>query len=369
MTHFFYRDTIYFFYPTLKETARSSLLKAMSGKSAVFLIYYASHMKCGYVMSRKVRCLGVKSVVAYVDIILLLNWCFDSLLLYWTSIFLKKKVPYWRIIISGFLGSAFILLQFTSFYYVTNSVLIKVIVSMFMILLTFGYHRLKIFMKACLLFYFITFSTGGILMGIHFLFAYKFVAANTGFFYVTKSYGDPVSWLFVMIGFPTAWLFARKVFSDLEVTSMIQEGIVSLTIKIKEQIYTCTGLIDTGNQLYEPITNTPVMILSIQNIQQNIPADIVALLEQPLNPHLLSKCTESSWGERVRIIPYKVVGKEQQLLLAFRPDWINITSDQKSGMVQRGLVALTNQTLSHDGTYECIVHPRMVASLNRINVS
>lgn len=308
-------------------------------------------------------------MVAYVDVIFLLNWCFDSLLLYWTSIFLKKKVPYWRIVAAGFLGSLFILLQFTSYYYIANSVFLKIVISIFMVLLTFGYHRLKIFLKACFLFYFITFSTGGILMGIHFLFAYKFVAADVGLFYVTKSYGDPVSWLFVMIGFPAAWLYARKVFTDLEITSMVHDGIVMLAIKIKDHIYTCTGLIDTGNQLYEPITNTPVMILSIQNIKQEIPPDILELVEQPLDHHMLSKCTESSWGERLRIIPYKVVGKEQQLLLAIRPDWINITYGDKSGMVQRGLVALTKQSLSHDHTYECIVHPRMIVSLNSMNAS
>ncbi|MGM9928944.1 MAG: sigma-E processing peptidase SpoIIGA [Bacillus sp. (in: firmicutes)] len=312
---------------------------------------------------------GGESVVAYIDMILLLNFGFDGLLLYWTSLLLKKKVKYFRIALGGMIGSLFILLSFSPYYYLTNSVIAKIVVSLFMIVVVFGFHRLKIFLKACLLFYFVTFLTGGILLGIHFLFSYKFLAADTGFFYATKSYGDPVSWLFVMIGFPAAWIYSKKAFAEMEMTNVLHDGIVDVCIQIKEATLVCRGFIDTGNQLYEPFTNTPVMILSIRNVQEDIPDDVADLLNQPLNNELLSKCTESSWGDRLRVIPYKVVGSEQQLILAFRPDCIQITHDGKTGIVQRGLVAMTSQTLSHDGTYESIIHPRMVLNMHNQTAS
>ena len=304
-------------------------------------------------------------LVAYLDLILLLNWLFDSLLLYWTAILLKRKPKKLRIAVAGLVGALFILISFTSLYQVANSVLLKLAVSLVMILIAFGYLRLKTFAKACIVFYLVTFLTGGILMGIHFLFSYKLVASpSIGLFYVTKSYGDPVSWLFVMIGFPAAWVYAKKVFEEMESTTVLHKGIVDVVIKMKEFSIVCKGLIDTGNQLYEPITNNPVMILSISDDATNIPADVMGLLKEPINAQQLSDYMKCSWGERLRIIPYKVVGKEQQLMIAFRPDYIHIAAEEKVGYVRKGIVALTLQTLSHDGTYECIVHPRMMVTLN-----
>lgn len=308
-------------------------------------------------------------MVAYIDLIILLNWCFDCLLLYWTSILLKKKVAFIRIVIGGFIGSLLILLSFSPFYNLANSVLIKILVSLFMVLLTFGYHRMKLFLKACFLFYLITFLTGGILIGVHFLFSYKFLSVNTGMFYVTKSYGDPVSWLFVMIGFPATWLYAKKVFSDLEMTQVLHDGIVDVKIKIKDHLFNCVGFVDTGNQLYEPFTNTPVMILSTARFRNDIPIDIMNLLTETLHSDHFSKYAQCSWGERLRIIPYKVVGTEQQLMLAFRPDWIQLSYGETEGLIQKGLVAFTLQNLSHDDTYDCIVHPRMLVSLQKSNAS
>ena len=35
------------------------------------------------------------------------------------------------------------------------------------------------------------------------------------------------------------------------------------------------------------------------------------------------KSVDSKWENRMRIIPYKVMGKEHQLIIAFKPDRIN----------------------------------------------
>ncbi|WP_042349014.1 sigma-E processing peptidase SpoIIGA [Bacillus massiliigorillae] len=308
-------------------------------------------------------------MVAYIDLIILLNWCFDCLLLYWTSILLKRKIAFRRIVLGGAIGSVLILFFFSPFYNLANSVLIKIFFSLFMIFATFGFYRLKTFLKASAMFYFITFLTGGILLGVHFLFSFKFLAADTNLFFATKSYGDPVSWLFVVGGFPTAWMYSKRIFGEMEMTNLLHDGIVNVEIKIKDCFLSCAGLIDTGNQLYEPITNTPVMILSVAQCQERIPKDVLELLQENISSTNISKSIHSSWGERMHIIPYKVLGVEQQLLIAFRPDWIQLSLGDKRGRVHKGLVALTLQTVSHDGAYNCIVHPHMASSLQARDVS
>ena len=306
-------------------------------------------------------------MVAYVDVIILLNGSFDCLLLYWTSLLLKRRVSPFRVFVGGAFGSLLIVLSFSPFYYLANSVLFKLFVSLLMVFCTFGFRRLKVYLKACLVFYFITFLAGGLLLGIHFLFSYKIGGDGLGLVYGVKSYGDPVSWLFVMFGFPLGWLFSKKIFSEMEMVRMLQEGIVDISFKIKDSQFACKGLIDTGNQLHEPITNIPVMIVSVEGCQ--LPDDVAGLLKKPLHELDLDSYSNSGWADRIRMIPYKVVGQEQQFMLAFRPDWIMISNDTQRGLVRKGLVALTEQTLSHDGSYQCIVHPRMAMELADKSVS
>ncbi len=302
------------------------------------------------------------------DLILLLNLCFDCLLLYWTSLLLKKKVKLYRVFLGGLIGSLLIVLSFTSFYNLVNSVSVKIIVSLLMVWTTVGFSRLKTFTKACLFFYFVTFASGGILLGTHYLFSYHVVSLDNGLFYQVKSYGDPVSWLFIMIGFPASWIFSRKVFSGVETTNMLQESFADVSIKVKGSEFHCTGLIDTGNQLYEPFTNTPVMVLSVSAFASSIPDDVIALLAKP-EGELLESAAACSWGERLRVIPYKAVGSAHQLLIAVRPDYIRISVQSRNGTVHKGLVALTLQELSHEKEYQCIVHPKMVAGLDKIPAS
>ncbi|MDQ0879669.1 sigma-E processing peptidase SpoIIGA [Peribacillus sp. V2I11] len=51
----------------------------------------------------------------YLDVIWLLNWLFDCLLLYWTAIILKRRVALWRVCIGGLIGSFIIVVGIHSF--------------------------------------------------------------------------------------------------------------------------------------------------------------------------------------------------------------------------------------------------------------
>ncbi|MFS0782391.1 sigma-E processing peptidase SpoIIGA [Bacillus sp. 1P06AnD] len=302
-------------------------------------------------------------MVAYVDIIVLLNWGFDSLLLYWTSLLLKRRVPYYRIFAGGLIGALLIVFTFSPYYAIANLVIIKLAVSVLMVWMGFGYKRWKVFVKALFLFYFVTFLSGGILLGVHYLFSYKFLAAEPSVFYMPKSYGDPVSWLFVMLGFPLGWVYAKKVFSEMEMTNIMQESMMDVQMCVKGKLLECRGFIDTGNQLYEPITNIPVMVASAIALKDQLPEEVYRLIRNGGKMEEWGADFQVVWADRIRFIPYKVVGKEQQLLVAFRPDWIKLSSGDSSGTINKGLVAFTEQTLSHDGSFDCIIHPRMLISM------
>jgi stage II sporulation protein GA (sporulation sigma-E factor processing peptidase) len=304
----------------------------------------------------------------YLDVIWLLNWLFDCLLLYWTAIILKRKAVPWRIILGGLIGSIIIVFAFTPFSQLVDNVYVKLLFSVFMILAVFGYGRLTAFFKNIAALYFITFLSGGILLGLHYLFQYNIQSLHPGMAAGVNRYGDPVSWLFVMIGFPLAWQFSKRTIDTLQMAKISFDQMVQVFIKIENCELTLTGFVDSGNHLYDPISRMPVMIVSIAGKEEGIPKDLLTLFQ---NPELILKEGQFnySWMDRMRIIPSKVVGNDHQLLTAIKPDRLTLTQDDKIYDVSNGLVSFTTQQLSPDNIYQCVVHPKMMTGIPVQNAS
>ena len=68
----------------------------------------------------------------------------------------------------------------------------------------------------------------------------------------------------------------------------------------------------------------------------------------------------AEFESRMKIIPYKVVGQEHQLIIAIKPELLKIRSDQKTYIVDKALISFTAQKLSSDDNFDCIVHPKML---------
>ena len=255
----------------------------------------------------------------YLDIIWLLNFLFDSLLLYLTAIILKRDIVLWRILIGGFIGSSIIILSITPYNATFSHPFMKLVFSITMVLAVFGYKRFKFFLSGLMTFYLTTFLIGGSLIGIHYFIQFDMNLSTSLFLANVKGFGDPISWLFVVLGFPLAWHFSRKNFERIEVTKIQYDQLVVVEIQFEENRYTLKGLVDSGNQLYDPITKLPVMFVSIKQIINELPQELKMIAEDAESVIMGEKSVDSKWENKMRIIPYKVMGKEHQLIIAFKP--------------------------------------------------
>lgn len=101
-----------------------------------------------------------------------------------------------------------------------------------------------------------------------------------------------------------------------------------------------TALWDTGNTLRDPITGRPVLVVG---------ADVAGQLTG-LSRQQLQKPAESVDAiPGLRLIPYRAVGRENGLLLALKVSQVRIGPWQGSG-----LVAFAPEGLSSDGTYQAL---------------
>ncbi len=303
----------------------------------------------------------------YLDVIWLLNFLFDSLLLYLTALILKRDVRIWRIGLGGLFGSVIILLSVTPYHAAFSHPFTKLLFSIFMILTVFGYKRFKYFLTGLMTFYLTTFLVGGSLIGVHYFTSFDNDFTSSLFLANIQGFGDPISWLFVILGFPIAWHFSRKSFDKIEVTKIQYEQLVNVEIELEGERYSFKGLVDSGNQLYDPITKWPVMFISVHSIIDDLSEELKMITKEAEAVIMGEKSIVTHLEHRMRVIPYKVMGKEHQLIIAIKPDQLTIEQNDEIKKVEKGLVSLTIQQLSSDDAFQCIVHPKML--INGKNIS
>ncbi|MBS4189140.1 sigma-E processing peptidase SpoIIGA [Bacillus sp. FJAT-49705] len=302
----------------------------------------------------------------YLDIIWVLNLLFDSLLLYLTALILKRNLKIWRLFAGGLVGSVIILLSVTPLNTYSGHPLTKLLFSIFMILIAFGYKRFRYFIKVLTTFYLMTFLVGGSLIGVHYFIKFDSQLTSSVFLASVKGFGDPISWLFVLLGFPIVWHFSKRKMEEIEMTKIQYDSLIKVIVTINGESYSFKGLVDSGNQLYDPITKMPVMFISIKGLKENFPEELVKVAQSPENFINGEEQIASEWVHKMRVIPYKVVGQEHQLIIAVKPDEIIIEKENELYKVERGLVSFSLQQLSAENAFQCIVHPKMLTTIKKV---
>lgn len=296
----------------------------------------------------------------YLDVIWLLNFGIDAFLILLTSMVLKRSISKKRVIAGGLVGSSIVILMFTPIAAIALHPISKIIISMCIVLASFGYKRFRTFIQTLLMFYFVTFIIGGGMVALHFFFKSDSELMNGVLATKASGFGDAISWSVVIIGFPVLWFFSKTRIEDVEVRKVHYDQLVKVEIVIDETTLQLTGLIDSGNQLYDPITKTPVMILDCVKLADQLPQEILNKTKSIEHLTVIEEDQAHPWERRLRVIPYRVVGKENQLLIALKPDVVKVYDGYQTINLSKVLVGMNHTSLSSDGEYDCILHPKMM---------
>lgn len=207
-----------------------------------------------------------------------------------------------------------------------------------------------------------TFLMGGILLGTHYFLSFQIGAETVSLVQQYRGFGDPVSWLFVIIAFPIAWHFSRQRITGITLSNIQYDILYETTVKINEIQFSLKGFVDSGNQLFDPISKTPVMIISVHKLQDLLPSCVLQLADNNKDIYDLISSLDAEWSSLMRLIPAKTLGNDQNLLCAFKPDFILIKDKNGVEKSTNGFIVFTNQVLSSDDRFDVIIHPLMVGT-------
>lgn len=204
----------------------------------------------------------------YLDLIFILNFSFDFLLLLTVSIVLKRHVKFYKLLLGALIGGLSIFLLFIKI----NSLelfILKLLISILMIIVTFKFKDIKYTLINLGYLYLVSIILGGFLYLLNVQFSYK----QEGLVFYHN--GLSINFIILIILSPIIlYIYVRQA-KELKVN---YNNYYNVKIYYKNNIYNLTGFVDTGNKLKSLYSNKNIII-----INKNIIKDINDFILIPIN--------------------------------------------------------------------------------------
>ncbi len=274
-------------------------------------------------------------MVIYGDVLFISNMFIDYLLISLTAVILKCEISLLTQIISAVLGGA------SSFYIfvLTESIFIdialRIAFGFIIVWVAFFGKKLRLIINATLIFSLLSFALGGILDFLSTVFRLESVKVNNTFFYVGIS---PILLIILTVIFYFGMLFYFRIKKN-----RAGEEHCAVNLILDGRSVNFTGLLDSGNAISDPISNSEVFIICKKGIKK--------LLGEDLEPYAERNKT------RYRIIPVETVtGKA--ILSAIRIDKGEITVGKRRYRFKTPIIAVSEHLADDD--YELIIPKSIV---------
>ena len=118
-----------------------------------------------------------------------------------------------------------------------------------------------------------------------------------------------------------------------------------------------TAMLDTGNLLKEPITNTPVIVLEHTLLYDCIPKEILNHLDELLGGEFsnIPEEIKEEYISKLKFIPFSSLGKQNGMLLGMKAEYIKIKGIDKEEEKKNVIVGIYNKSLTKRGEYRALM--------------
>lgn len=303
----------------------------------------------------------------YLDIVFLINLLMDYLILWATASLGQFATSFKKLLIASFLGAAYSLAIFLPPTGLWMSFGAKVLFSLLMVFCAFYPLGWKKFCQATGYFYLVAFAVGGAMLGAMYIVDSNAFAYSTMNGVLVSLSNVTYTWLVIAVASALVigrWgaVAIRKNFLDhmFQIPVIICLGRHRMPVK---------ALVDTGNQLKDPLTRNPVVVVEYGALKNVLPPQFIAAFESDQEPDvaaLVASVSNSNWAHRIRIIPFNSIGKAKGLLLGFCPDEVIVLIRDHPVRVENAVVGVYQKSLSPEGKYRALLHPEILQAAMKV---
>ena len=169
-----------------------------------------------------------------------------------------------------------------------------------------------------------------------------------------------VSWQMVLTGMVVSYVLIKLAMKLVERHAIKRQMLMNVMVSMNEKYIFFDALVDTGHSLREPLTQSPVIVAEFEQVQEFLPDGLRGLFYAKREDNIASILDnqESTFYNRIRMIPFTSIGKASGMLIGFRPDRVMVGTETSR---QDVVIGIYNDKLTKDGRYHGLVSPEIVA--------
>lgn len=277
-------------------------------------------------------------LTVYADVLMLTNLYINFLLLRITSRLTSVKLGFWRTMLGAAVGSVFSLYILLPEIHFLLTAAVRAVMAAVIVFASFGRRRLKVFLRLFAAMFLSAFGFAGAMFGVWTAFKPRGMLINNSVVYFN------ISPLILIVTSAACYLITLAITALTRRTLAPPPPTCKVNIDYGVRSVTTDALIDTGNELRDSFTDTPVIVVDERVADTLLPCQVAHSMatmgappEQPVRGY--------------RLIPYSVVGSNG-LMPVFRPDRVRVTYDNNEREVS-ALIGISSNRL--DGSFGAIV--------------
>ena len=287
----------------------------------------------------------------YVDVVLIENLLMNYIIIFATGTILKIKIKQIRIILASLLGAIYTIIAYISNLRIYSNFFLKFILSLVMIYIAFNPRNIKKLFKFILIFYLTSFVFGGAAFALIYIVKPQEILKNNGLVLNSKSL--KVIFISAVIAFVIIIIAFRVVKNKMSAKDMY----CHIKIKLNQKEIETKAIIDTGNFLKEPITNTPVIVVEHTLLYECIPKEILNHLENILGGDFsgIPEKIKEEYMPKLKVIPFSSLGKQNGMLVGIKAEEIVIENEEENKTKQNVIIGIYNKSLTKRGEYRALL--------------
>ena len=290
-------------------------------------------------------------MTVYLDVVFLENLIINYIIIYATGIISKSRIKQLKIVLGSLIGATYSCLYYILKLKIYSNFLIKIILSIVIIYVSFNSKNLKELAKQVLLFYLVSFVFGGAAIAIIYMVNSQNITIQNGVLvgkYTIKT---------ILIGIVIAYFTVIVAFKIVKTKISKKDLICEVSINLNNKKIETKAMIDTGNLLKEPITNLPVIVMEHTLFYDIIPKQILDNIDNILGGDLsaLSKEMQNEYISKLRVIPFSSLGKQNGMLLGIKGENLVVNLKDEERVIDKVIIGIYNKSLTKRGEYRSLL--------------
>lgn len=297
-------------------------------------------------------------VVLYLDLLFLINFIINLLILYTAHKILGLNLIMLRVVLAAALGSLYAVLGAFPGFEVLLTIFPKVIISLMMTLIALPLINLFYYLKYLLVMHLVAFTFGGAILSLGYLGTDIKLSQPAIMMDLPQ-----ISFTLVSFGIVITLVLGLFIVYSWQQNLAKNSFLIPITINIDGLEANLIGLVDTGNHLTDPLTGNPVMVVEYKVMSRMLPQQLFNILndEKELElGELVNVLGGGEWGKRLRIIPFSSIGRDNGVMMGIKPDIVILDNKGRKIINSNVIIGLCRKALCPESSYQALVNPRSV---------